>query len=302
MNIETQSYYGYCPFCSKPIIFNRKSGYKIKECPICGAPIYFEFSASNARIVPNFFGDVNIYNGLEVQNGLLVKYTGHDSEIIIPKEVTAIDKEVFKDNKFIKSVKFNKSVRFIGESAFENCAYLREIVLSENIVAIANCAFKNCRRLEKIAIPKSLIAAGFELFNGCDNILECIFPMDMNYLGGSPYTFCKNLKKVNIPHCVSDTSHWFCGMPNIEEIIIGENASRFPPLYLPRLTLATFSVKAGWKSMKNFFDPDEEEISESNFTTPKKAALTLKKLAKDGKTLFRPSDSMSFDYWLDLTK
>lgn len=298
---QSKKSYSYCPFCSKPLSFNLDDTSNIHTCPVCNSPIKVNFSQdkSEARIVNNIIGFSFEKNGFFVENGVLIKYDGKQTDITIPQDVVSIGKNVFKNNTNIKSVTFSSQVKHIQESAFENCNFLRKIMLSKSIKTIANCAFKDCRRIETVSIPNSLIAAGYMIFNGCDNITECILPMDMKFLGGSPTTFCNKLRKTNIPNCVSDTSHWICENPNLEEIIIGKNARRFPPFNTPKLSLAHFTNPNGWKVIRNLIDK-EVLIPVDLLSSPKKAALTIKKLAKEGKTLINETNDYTFDYYLEI--
>jgi len=305
MNKETV-YYGYCPFCSLPLSFKKEHTDLAHNCPICNGPISFEFSSdlSNVKIIANLNGATYNKDGFIVKNGVLIEYQGDSIEIKIPEDVKAIGVEAFKNNKSIKEVKIPKNVSYICESAFEGCVGIRKVFLSNGIIAIANCAFKNCRRLEEITIPESLIAAGYELFNGCDNLKECILPMNMKRLGGSPYTFCKNLKKANIPHCVTDTSHWFAENNNLETIILGNGVRWLNCIVSPKLSYVHFPNTEGWEVFKYVFDENEyAKIPTEDLKNPKKAAITLKKLAKAGKTIYIPQKEMpSISYYYDLSQ
>ncbi len=65
--------------------------------------------------------------GLEIVNGLLVKYRGQDECVVIPENVTSIRENAFSDCKSIKKVTFLAPVQTIGEFAFNNCDALEEV-------------------------------------------------------------------------------------------------------------------------------------------------------------------------------
>lgn len=61
------------------------------------------------------------FNGFVIKNGVLEKYTGNESDVIIPDVVTKIGNSAFDNCYDLKSVIIPDSVTSIGDEAFENC-------------------------------------------------------------------------------------------------------------------------------------------------------------------------------------
>ena len=128
-------------------------------------------------------------------DGILIKYEGSDSDIVVPDNVRVIGDDAFRKNAFVQKVSLPGSLRhidsfafekcynlhtvsFCGESrnleiapyAFANCISLKNIAL-HGVVKISEGAFLNCQKLRSVAIPEHTIVEGAS-FVGCnlDNV------------------------------------------------------------------------------------------------------------------------------------
>ena len=96
---------------------------------------------------------------------IIKKYIGNKPEVVIPdtiegKPVTAIDREAFKDNSRIISVKMPKNLHEIGDEAFAGCINLQFVVFTGRFVQnFGNNVFS------------SVYAAQLILPIGADNLL-----------------------------------------------------------------------------------------------------------------------------------
>lgn len=88
----------------------------------------------------------------EIKNGVLNKYNAESGEIrvIVPDEVTKINKEVFKNCTNVVSIVLPDSLTCIEEYAFSGCTSLIEIVIPESVTSIGERAIENCKSLVKI--------------------------------------------------------------------------------------------------------------------------------------------------------
>ena len=60
-----------------------------------------------------------------IRKGVLVKYTGHDHNVVIPEGVTEIGAFAFSRCEPLESVLIPGSVTVIGEDAFQGCKSLK---------------------------------------------------------------------------------------------------------------------------------------------------------------------------------
>lgn len=89
-------------------------------------------------------------------NGVLIAYSGKDSTITIPENVTEIGKSVFSCNDYICSVKLSSNTKKIGAQAFMSCRNLSEVILPDELISIEYDAFSGCKNLKCLHIPESV--------------------------------------------------------------------------------------------------------------------------------------------------
>ena len=89
------------------------------------------------------------------------------TDLIIPSDVSAINKYAFSDFEGLKSVTIPNSVIKIGDYAFSSCDSLSIVTLGNNVSEIADRAFSECSKLTSIAIPNSVTSIGSSAFAYC---------------------------------------------------------------------------------------------------------------------------------------
>ena len=140
------------------------------------------------------------------KKAMLTKVKTTDKDFTIPGtttiddveyKVTAIDKQVFKDNKKIVN-----------------------LTISENIVNIGAGSFQNCTSLKKVDLPKTLEKIGDNAFDGCDGIAYvCSKNTKSIDLGSSTFsTAIKETARLFVPKgSISEYSAWKGYFANISE-------------------------------------------------------------------------------------
>lgn len=66
--------------------------------------------------------------------GVLTKYTGTDSEVILPDNVTKINSRAFENNTSVEKIIVNESCTNIANSAISNCQNLKEVVINSKSI------------------------------------------------------------------------------------------------------------------------------------------------------------------------
>ena len=112
--------------------------------------------------------------GFEIEGTKLLKYTGNESDVIIPEGITHIGGGAFEQS-HIKTIVFPDSLHRISDFAFSDCSSLESLMLNEGLTIIDHNAFYNCGNLKKISLPKSLFVLGEEVFSRCNRIgsIDC---------------------------------------------------------------------------------------------------------------------------------
>jgi hypothetical protein len=116
-------------------------------------------------------GEENVYGVndfvFDMDKGKIIKYTGTDKEVIIPKFITGnIVKEIgdgaFSDKKLTR-VKIPKSVTSIGDSAFSD-NLLTRVKIPKSVTSIGTSAFYN-NSLTSVTISDGVTTIGFHAFD-----------------------------------------------------------------------------------------------------------------------------------------
>lgn len=122
--------------------------------------------------------------GFDIQDNVLIKYTGTDTDIEIPEGVVKINERVFEDNKRLTSVVMPDSVLSIGTHAFEKCLKLKTVKFSVNLKEIGYDCFCGCKALTEIELPETLEEVGSGAFAGCVKLKKITCDSKV-YKGGS---------------------------------------------------------------------------------------------------------------------
>ncbi len=101
-----------------------------------------------------------------IEDDEVVQYIGSDSVVMIPKGITGIRANAFK-NRRVLSVMLQDGVTYIGDNAFQDCSTLRSVHISSGLTSIGMNAFRGCSNLETIYIPDSVTRIGSYAFLGC---------------------------------------------------------------------------------------------------------------------------------------
>ncbi len=138
------------------IMFNGEvsiGGSAFKDCTALASVTGVEYisSACADSFDGTPYGASLLNNGYLVVNGVLVAYNGTDTDIVIPADVTRVEKSAFAGNANIVSVSFElvEASLTIDAYAFENCIKLSSVTLSENIETIGKRAFYNTAWLKE---------------------------------------------------------------------------------------------------------------------------------------------------------
>ena len=166
----------------------------------------------------------------EIKNGILQKYCGTDSEVVIPDGVTIIGKDAFYEDKDAEKVVIPEGVKVISSSAFY-LSKLKEIILPKTLERIESEAFMSTK-LSHISIPDSVKEIGENCFAYCnikelnhpllkienglaikgnrllycaDNLVKnVVIPKGIEIIGPHAFEMCDEMESVIIPNSVKD--------------------------------------------------------------------------------------------------
>lgn len=112
--------------------------------------------------------------GFVIENGVLIKYTGKETDVVIPDGVTEIGAMAFRDSDTLAAVTIPDSVTSIGDEAFSGCCLLKAITIPDGVKSIGKFAFWTCFHLESVTFSGSVASIGKMAFRDCDR-LEAVY-------------------------------------------------------------------------------------------------------------------------------
>ncbi len=134
-----------------------------------------------------------------IENGVLTKYTGEDTNVIIPEGVTEIGNDALRWQNKIVNIMIPDSVKSIGDKAFSRCSYLKQITMPGGITKIKNGTFSDCGSLESILIPEGVTEIGDSAFEGCFGLTDITVPERVKRIGKSAFSGCTGIKTLKLP-------------------------------------------------------------------------------------------------------
>ena len=138
-----------------------------------------------------------------IENGILIKYEGTESDLFVPDGITGIGDKAFWRCASLQSVALPDSVTSIGMGAFCWCASLRSITIPSGVTDIGESAFEHCRSLENITLPDGVTSIGECAFENCRGLQSIHIPDSVIYIGWSAFEACRRLERVRIPNGVT---------------------------------------------------------------------------------------------------
>ena len=123
--------------------------------------------AVNNGIEYELIGDSD--NPFLIDNGVLVRYFGLDTEVVVPSEVTVIGENAFKNKAAMTLVVLPEHLTLIEAGAFANCRSLENIVLPDSVTEVGEGAFADCSGFSKLTVLGTETTFGSNVFLDTSN-------------------------------------------------------------------------------------------------------------------------------------
>ena len=142
----------------------------------------------------------------------IAAYTGNAAVLQIPSEldgyrVTAVGREVFRNNSVLTSVTIPAGVTSIGDYAFSECSSLSSVVIPDTVTSIGRDAFQKCRGLTEMTLPDSVNSIGIGAFYMCTNLKEITLPDALTSVADYTFQNCSSLTSVTFPSSLTSIGY-----------------------------------------------------------------------------------------------
>lgn len=157
----------------------------------------------------------------EIKNGELTKYTGKGGDVVIPKGVTRIGNDAFRNCEKLKSISIPESVTYIGQAAFLGCSKLKNVKIPSRVNYIKDLTFAWCSELESVELPEGVKAIGESVFAGCSKLVDVNIPSSVERIDMDVFSGCSKLESISIPDGITEISERMfedCGSLNKVDI------------------------------------------------------------------------------------
>lgn len=171
-------------------------------CQHCGSAFIVEKAINHYCISNNITANtVNVYTSTKdfvIRAGVLEKYNGEDTTVVIPNGVRVIKTFAFQDCYALTNVVIPEGVIEIMDSAFEGCRALKSVKLPSTLRKMDG-PFPDCPSLREIDIP-----AGIDEFSlrGTASLEKVVLHEGLQNISDAAFTYCYKLKEISVPQSV----------------------------------------------------------------------------------------------------
>lgn len=142
------------------------------------------------------------------------------TDLVIPEEVTKINKYAFAYYGGLKSVTLHEKIAMIEEGAFLNCTGLEEISFPCKNLTVGGAAFADCEQLKKVTFMGENLVLEDGVFYSCESLEEVEWnAVNIAVIPEAAFSYCNGLKSFVIPASVAEIDfNAFKGCYNLVEV------------------------------------------------------------------------------------
>ena len=132
-----------------------------------------------------------------IRNGVLEKYSGSSTTVIIPDGVTTIKESAFKQCSSIQILVIGKDVTTIESFAFDRCSNLTSVSLGKSVKLVSSYAFSNCEKLTNVDLGGTT-EVKYQAFSFCRSLKTINIPATLKAINGEAFSWCRALSAINV--------------------------------------------------------------------------------------------------------
>lgn len=171
-------------------------------------------------------------NNCIIENGVLVKYIGRETDIVLPEGIEKLADGLFSGRK-IRSIVIPEGVHTIGRRAFENCLELEKVSLPSTLEELGGYAFVDCHKLKSINLGDKLTSIEDSVFSECFELRNVIIPRNVERIEAFAFKSCRKFTSIVIPDGVESISFQaFAYCKNLSYLYIPASVGEFSEDFL----------------------------------------------------------------------
>lgn len=173
-----------------------------------------------------------IFSGdIETEELLIEEYSGGESNMVIPSEITGNPVVGFSPNfsisygaqDTIKSITVPGTIANIPMDVFSSLLSLESVVLEEGVKNIEERAFSGCINLASITFPNSLVKIGEFAFASCSAIQDLQFGNGLEVIDSNAFSGCTSIVDPKLPDSLKEIGPYAFAYCAFKSITIGKN-------------------------------------------------------------------------------
>ena len=207
---------------------------------------------------------------------ILVAYTGTETELTLPSDITKIYQYAFYDCSGLTSVTIPDRVTSIGERAFYRCTGLTTVNWNATectSVGFLSSMFEGCSNFATVNIGDNVKIIPAKAFRDCTGLTSVTIGNGVKSIGNYAFYNCSSLTSVTVPDSVTNIENYaFAGCSGLTSVTIGNGVTSIGEgafkgcSSLESITIPFVGAKAGVTSSDTYQYPFGYIFGTSSYT------------------------------------
>lgn len=202
--------HAFCPLCGAVITIDLSQDAQL--CSVCGRPFLNAQAvfadptptpaptpATTTAVFSKKEFNTTPLSDLEIEYGVLRRYKGKNSYVILPDCIKEIGSNAFLTARNLRVAVLPDSITKIGAQAFSECRQLIKMRIPDTVTLIGSGAFTGCKALTEFTIPNGVQTVASDTFWGCTALKSVRFPSALRRIEANAFHGCTALLSVQIP-------------------------------------------------------------------------------------------------------
>lgn len=171
-------------------------------------------------------------------------------QITLPKTITKINDNVFKNCKELTTIVNVDQIVELGARTFNNCTLLNSVNFP-NVESTGKCCFEGCSSLTSVSLPK-LKEISDSMFSTCSSLSNIELPKNITVIGPHAFRNCTSLESVTIPDSVEEIRNDAFRNSGLRSVSFGKGLTKLGDRAFKECTrLKSVALNSGLKQLGN---------------------------------------------------